>query len=104
MFLGYYELDGEQHFDIYIGGNDLSLWNRKTWSPLCKNIKLLSLEIKGKTYQDKKQQLRDLAIEWQHNFSEYNWSYGELAEIQDYFYTKGKKYGLLKEFKENCIC
>lgn len=29
---------------------------------------------------------------------------GELYHIQNFFETMGKRYGLLREFRENCIC
>ena len=55
------------------------------------------------TYSEKKEKLREEAMTWQHDFSNHNYSYGELAEIQAYFEKEGKKYGLIKEFKENGI-
>lgn len=105
MFLGYYELDGKENFNIYYK-NSLGYdeWYKDTFSPLCKNINILNFLIYGDTYKDKKEYLRELAIKWQHEFSSLSWSYGELAEIQGYFEKNGKRYGLLKEFKENCIC
>ena len=51
-----------------------------------------------------KTSLEDLAKEWQGQFASYNWSYGELMEIGEYFNKNGKRYGLLREFKENGIC
>lgn len=104
MFIGCFKLDGEEHCDIYYDGNDIRLWNKRTFSPMCENIETLDFTIKGKTYQERKGSLKDIAIEWSNNFSQYNWSYGELAEITDYFYENGKRYGLLKEFRENAIC
>jgi hypothetical protein len=29
---------------------------------------------------------------------------GELADASDFFEINGKKYGLLRKFRENCIC
>lgn len=55
-------------------------------------------------YQRAKQRARDKAIEWQENFCEQNYSYGELVYWQEYFERLGKRYGLLTEFRENCIC
>lgn len=55
------------------------------------------------TYREKKARLREEAVRWQHDFSRHVYSYGELAEIQAYFEKEGKKYGLMKEFKENGI-
>jgi len=55
-------------------------------------------------YYIKKEEIRQQAIEWQLDFSNHNYSYYELMEFSDYFYKMGKRYGLLKEFRENCIC
>lgn len=56
----------------------------------------------GKTYHEKKSWLRDKAIEL--SSCEYDISWLELSNLQDYFFQYGKKYGLLKEFRENAIC
>lgn len=55
------------------------------------------------TYREKKAKLREEAIRWQYDFSRHDYSYGELAEKQAYFEKEGRKYGLMKEFKENGI-
>ena len=55
------------------------------------------------TYREKKARLREEAVRWQYDSSRHCLSYGELAESQTYFKKEGKKYGLLKEFKENGI-
>lgn len=52
----------------------------------------------------KKEVLRAFAIDWQSNFERENYSWGELAEWQGFFEEYGRKYGLLREFKENGIC
>lgn len=67
-------------------------------------------------YMDKKAQARQDAIAYQMGeYSQVSFmasigykdgdglSYGELAEVQAIFERLGKRYGLLKEFKENCI-
>lgn len=55
------------------------------------------------TYQEKKADVREKAINFQQAFSECNFSYSEIIEYQDYFLKQGKRYGLLKEFRENGI-
>lgn len=55
------------------------------------------------TYSEKKEKLREEAITWQHEFSKHDYSYGYIAEKQAYFEKEGKKYGLIKEFRENGI-
>ena len=105
MFIGKYELDGKDNFNIYYKNiNGYKEWHKDTFSPNCENIEMLDFKISGKTYQERRECLRDIAIEWSNHFSQYSWSYGELSEIEDYFYENAKRYGLVKEFKENCIC
>lgn len=55
------------------------------------------------TYQEKKADVREKAINFQQMFSECDFSYSEIIEYQDYFLKQGKRYGLLKEFRENGI-
>lgn len=56
------------------------------------------------TYQQKKEQAREQAIDWQDETAEQNLSYGELAEAGEHFEKLGRRYGLLQEFRENGIC
>lgn len=58
----------------------------------------------GKTYQQRKAEARDEAINWQAEFPDHNYSWGELAEWGAYFEEMGRRYGLLTEFRENGIC
>ena len=55
------------------------------------------------TYQQGKERARERAIEWQLDYENHNYSYGELAEWADTFHRLGKRYGLLREFYENGI-
>jgi hypothetical protein len=55
------------------------------------------------TYQEKQNQLRQEALDFQFMSNNKDLSYSEIAEIQGYFYKKGKALGLLKEFRENGI-
>lgn len=53
-------------------------------------------------YQKRKAEVREEAIEY--SYSEEELSYVELAEKNDYFERLGRRYGLLREFRENAIC
>ena len=55
------------------------------------------------TYAENKDRARELAIEWQLDFDNHNYSWGELAYFQEYFERLGRRYGLIGEFKENGI-
>lgn len=54
-------------------------------------------------YNKKKEEIRLEAIFWQIQQAGYQFSYSELFEKQLYFEKMGKKYGLLREFRENGI-
>lgn len=54
-------------------------------------------------YAINKQRARDKAIMWQSMFGENSYSWGELFTFSDYFTKLGKRYGLLREFRENGI-
>ena len=54
-------------------------------------------------YKEQKEYIRNLTIEWQHDFADVNYYYSELAEFYELFMKCGRRYGLLKEFKENGI-
>lgn len=67
--------------------------------------KVLTLEIKGKNYNEKADYLRNLAIEFQ--MFEYDtkicFTMSEICDICSWFEQKAKRFGLVKEFKENGI-
>ena len=59
--------------------------------------------MKIKYYNRLKEAARQAAIEWQLTFGDNPMSWNELADVCQRFYTLGKRYGLLKEFRENGI-
>lgn len=54
-------------------------------------------------YQMNKEKARQKAIEWQLDFCNHNYSWGEIAYYGAYFERQAKRYGLVREFKENGI-
>jgi hypothetical protein len=56
-----------------------------------------------KTYLQIKNKVRNDAITWQNIQSRKNCSYEEIIIWQEYLQTMAKRYGLLKEFKENGV-
>jgi len=55
------------------------------------------------TYAERKAKARDEAIEWQNKFSEKDHYMSEYVYWGNYFEKLGKRYGLLREFRENGI-
>ena len=54
-------------------------------------------------YQNQKEEARQKAIDWQIEFSQNDHFMSEYAYYNNYFYKLAKRYGLIKEFKENGI-
>ena len=101
MFIGVFKnTDNQIENYIYYSWTE---WHKDTFSPATEIKGILELKINGKTYAEKKADLEDTAKEWQLQFSDYAWSYGELAEIYAFFEKNAKKYGLVKEFRGNGI-
>lgn len=104
MFLGKYTIENKTYSYIYI--KDAGGWEAfesDTFSPDTKNIDILDFSVRGRTYEERKADAREKALVFQYDFACLPWSYGELATIAEQFEKIGKRYGLLKEFKENCI-
>jgi len=55
------------------------------------------------TYAARKEAAREQAIDWQDWLSENNVSYEGLAIATNYFEKLGRRYGLIREFRENAI-
>lgn len=55
-------------------------------------------------YQEMKEKARNEAIDWQYDFENHSYSWGEVAAWAEYFERLGRRYGLLTEFRENGIC
>ena len=88
---------------------DYAGFNSATWNPVtCERVMeeesfVILGKLTGTTYNEKKEEVRSKAIDLQ-RIDEGGLSYGEYAMIAEYFETYGKRYGLLREFRENGIC
>lgn len=54
-------------------------------------------------YQKRKEAARQEAIDWQEEAAGLRLSWEGLAIATAYFEKLGRRYGLLREFRENCI-
>ena len=102
-FLAVFDRNGERQCHIY---TDIEAYFCDIFSPDCELIYALNLSgLSGRTYAEKKANLEEKAIEYSNNMSEiYPISYGEIAEIEEYFGRYARRYGLLGVFRENAIC
>lgn len=81
--------------------NEISIFNAATFSPDIE-YQLLPFKISGKTYAERKNAARQLAIDYQYTDCG-GLSWGEYAAITSYFEKIGRRYGLLREYRENEI-
>ena len=100
FFASYKDAFGKEHANLYFDWNS---FHSDTFSPECEVIQLIEFTIHGRSYRERKSSLEEIAIEFSHN-AVCGLSYGEIYHIQNFFETMGKRYGLLREFRENCIC
>lgn len=55
-------------------------------------------------YEKRKIMLRDMAIQWQYECPHEEYDWWDYLECTEFFEAQGRKYGLLREFRENGIC
>ena len=102
-FLAVYE-DADKNRDCGIYYN-YEAYFKDTFCPDTRIIFTLDMSVSGRTYTERKADLESKAIDYSNNMSEiYPISQGEIAEIENFFATNGKRYGLLTDFRMNCIC
>lgn len=59
--------------------------------------------MKKETYLKRKEEVRNEAIKWHKNISKSDYCLGQLSFLAEHYYKLGKRYGLLREFRENGI-
>lgn len=73
-----------------------------TFNPECEIIDTCDLIIKGKTYNERKESCADLAKKVQ-SMDSGGLSCSEYALLGNFFSRNARKYGLVREFRENGI-
>lgn len=82
-------------------------YHAATFPPDVETACCFPLTIRGRTYRERQESLRNLAIDIQYEQSDADGlglSYLESAELSDFFARNARRYGLLTEFRENAIC
>lgn len=100
MFFAKFSINGHETAQIY---DSWTQFNKDTFSPDTEIKTLIEFVIHGKDYQTRKTNLHDLAVEWSNCDSE-GIDMWDSCDIANWFFLKGKRYGLLEEFHENAIC
>ena len=100
MFYAKLKQDGQTFGNLY---HDFQDYVRDTFSPEVETMVIIPFTVHGSNYRERRENVRNTAIEFSHA-EDGGLSYGELAAIGGWFEKIGKRYGLLKEFRENAIC
>lgn len=100
FYANFIDSNGNKQANLYYG---YSKWFEDSFSPDTIVNAIIDFKIQGRTYAEKKEYCRNLAIDFQ-SANDCDLSYGELADIQNFFEVNGKRYGLIQEFRENAIC
>lgn len=100
MFFAKFVLNGQEHAELY---TDPDKFYDDISDSSVQIISFVNFSIFGKDYKSRKNWLYDVAVKWSNCDSE-GLYLDELCDIDAWFSQMGKRYGLLREFKENCIC
>jgi hypothetical protein len=100
FYANFIDSKGNKQANLYHG---YSKWFEDSFSPDTIVNSIIDFKVIGKSYAEKKEYLRNLAIDFQ-STNDCDLSYGELADIYNFFEVNGKRYGLIREFRENAIC
>ena len=104
MILGVFiDGDGERQCNLYDRWVD---YHKDTFCPDTQHILCMEFnKIKGKTYKEKKNFLRNLAVDYSNSMSEvFPISLRETIMIREWFEKQAKRFGLLEEFRTEAIC
>ena len=91
---------GEERSELFFSWDAV---HRATFSPDVDTVYITDFKIKGRSYKERKESARELAIDVQYN-DVGGLSWAEWGRICDFFSNVGRRYGLLQEFRENAIC
>jgi len=103
FYAAFNDAQGERQAYVY---NSWEVYHNDTFSPDCEKLYLIEFKATGKTYAERKESVRNIAIDFYNADSEVSGglSYFEWSIVCDWFERMGKRYGLLTEFRENAIC
>ena len=99
-FIATISRNGKTETSLYYYFSD---FYRDTFSPETEIVNYIPLIVSGRNYQEKQNSLRETAVEFS-NAELSDMAFSEWAAIGYFFETNGRRYGLLKEFRENAIC
>lgn len=100
FYAKYRDINGEEVAKLYDRGEDYA---RDMFSPLVEPLAVIDFSVKGKNYHERQSSVQTIAMDFQ-TADIGGLFMGDYARIGEWFTVQGKRYGLLKEFRENAIC
>ena len=100
-YAAYTDAEGRDHGMLF-DSETISAYYNATFSPATKEVAFIEFKVGGKTYQDRKENVRQKAIEFSH-FNFPGLFFSDMIWIENWFRRQGERYGLLEEFRENAI-
>ena len=99
IYANYTRPDGREVSALY---NDWETMTRDTWNPETEIYSVIVFRVRGRTYRDRQADLCNTARRWQYE-SAPGLSWNEIVDVADWLYAQGKRYGLLRDFREEAI-
>ena len=99
FYANYTKPSGENVSRLYFSTKE---YHRDTFNPETEIYSVINFRVRGRTYRDRQADLCNTARRWQYE-SAPGLSWNEIADVADWFYAQGKRYGLLRDFREEAI-
>ena len=100
MFYAKLKQDGKETGVLY---EDFQDYISDTFSPEVETVVIIPFTVHGSNYAERRENVRETAIDFQ--AADCGGLYmSDYGLICDWFTKMGKRYGLLREFRENAIC
>ncbi len=100
-YAAYIDAKGQEHGMLF-DSETINRYYNVTFSPATREMTFIEFKASGRTYQERKEDVRQKAIDFQrYDFPGLFWS--EMLWIENWFKKQGERYGLLEEFRENAI-
>ena len=101
MFYAKLKQDGQIVGNLY---HDFQDYISDTFSPEVETMVIIPFTVHGSNYAERRENVRGTAMEFQTANDCDGLYMSDMAQIYGWFAKMGKRYGLLKEFRENCVC
>lgn len=101
MFYATFKQNGEYFGALY---HDFQDYVNDTFDPGIETLAIIPFTVHGSNYAERRENVRGTAMEFQTANDCDGLYMSDMSQIYGWFEKMGKRYGLLKEFRENAVC